>query len=214
PCEARLLQAFRSPIFGAPCAPVAWQLAHTFSTTSLPLRSAACASMHGAAIANAAATTNRIIELSKGHRPFDPSLPIGHKKSWPGPAFMAQPARYFAASAASTAAFSSASEPAILAWPLPSLILATSIACASLLPLCLAATSLNAGPTFFLSISWQPRQPFAFSTSGACSIPPASTPEATTTARIAFIAYLESWLDGNCVSLRLSVSLTQPDASR
>src|SRR5262252_3852109 len=43
PCEARLLQACLSPIFGEPFAPEAWHLAQTASTTSLPESSAACA---------------------------------------------------------------------------------------------------------------------------------------------------------------------------
>src|SRR5262245_52040645 len=44
PCDARLLQACLSPIFGAPLAPEAWHLEQTASTTSLPLRSVAWAS--------------------------------------------------------------------------------------------------------------------------------------------------------------------------
>src|ERR1700693_238791 len=43
PCEARWLQAFWSPILGAPFAPVAWHAAQTAWTTSLPLRSGPCA---------------------------------------------------------------------------------------------------------------------------------------------------------------------------
>src|SRR3970282_1763306 len=76
---------------------------------------------------------------------------------------------YFVASTCRTAALSSASDAATFGWPLPSLILATSSPSAPLLPLYFAATSLYAGPTFFLSVSWQLRHPLAFSTSAPAS---------------------------------------------
>jgi hypothetical protein len=39
PCESRLLQASRSPTFGAPPLPSWWHLAHCAFTTCAPLRS-------------------------------------------------------------------------------------------------------------------------------------------------------------------------------
>src|SRR5262249_50755482 len=56
PCFARGAQAFASPIFGAPLAPLAWQREQTACTTSLPLRSLPCASACGNAAVAARAT--------------------------------------------------------------------------------------------------------------------------------------------------------------
>src|SRR5438270_11569001 len=53
--------------------------------------------------------------------------------------------------------------------PFPSDSFVTSVASASALPLYLAATSLNAGPTFFVSTAWQFRHPLLFASADASS---------------------------------------------
>src|SRR4051794_32206413 len=53
----------------------------------------------------------------------------------------------------------SSGEDFTLAWPLPAVSSSVSLACASALPLYLAAMSLNDGPTFLVSAAWHPMQP-------------------------------------------------------
>src|SRR5271169_4061762 len=78
-CAASLLQAFLSPIFGAPLAPVPWQAPHTVATTSLPLLASpaaiACGSIIHSTIAATMAPGNsqRVIRISDealSKRPF------------------------------------------------------------------------------------------------------------------------------------------------
>src|SRR4030095_14937450 len=56
PCAARLLQAFVSPIFGAPLAPEPWPAIHAASPTPLPPRGPLCACAGSGAIARARMT--------------------------------------------------------------------------------------------------------------------------------------------------------------
>ncbi len=80
---------------------------------------------------------------------------IRHKKAGRSQLFLNGRLRYFVDSTVPTAALSSASDAVAFGWPLPSFSFATSAASAPLSSLCLAAISLNDGPTFFLSVSWQ-----------------------------------------------------------
>src|SRR5262245_5055950 len=99
-----------------------------------------------------------------------------------------------------TAAFSSASVAVTFGCPLASFRAATR----ALESLPLAAMSLYAGPTFFLSASWQLLQPLAFSTSGpdwASPAPAASAPAAARTASMVFIAETPPWVRNTTVSV-------------
>src|SRR5665647_109591 len=82
-------------------------------------------------------------------------LRIRAKKSWPQPALIASNVCYLRDSTYSSADLSSASLiVTLMGWPGgPALSTLVSSASAFLLPLNLAATSLYAGPTFFLSMS-------------------------------------------------------------
>src|SRR5262249_7476134 len=90
---------------------------------------------------------------------------------------------YFVDRTCCTAAFNSASEAVIFGCVFPSLIFSTSFASAAASSLYFAATSLYAGPTFFLSTSWQFKQPLAFSTSAPDSAYPVPVPSIAITPR-------------------------------
>src|SRR5208282_1938629 len=88
-----------------------------------------------------------------------------------------------------TRVFTSSGEALTAGWPFAPLTLATSIASASALPLYLAATSLNAGPTFLVSMAWQFRQPLLLASSSCALAAPAapSAIDATTAIPISFM---------------------------
>ena len=74
PCDASLLQAFLSPIFGAPFAPVPWQAPHTVATTSLPLRASPAAIACGCIINSAIAPATLPDSSQRGFRMSDEAL--------------------------------------------------------------------------------------------------------------------------------------------
>src|SRR5512145_959212 len=65
PWLARWLQALRSPILGAPLAPLPWQVIQVDSTTSLPLRACAAPSWGTTNAADAASARNATLKLKR-----------------------------------------------------------------------------------------------------------------------------------------------------
>src|SRR5512141_2285588 len=106
------------------------------------------------------------------------------KKAGARPAFLGAAGAYCARTHF-TRVFVSSSDDLTAGWPLPDFSLATRSASAVALRLYFLATSLNAGPIFFVSTASQFLQPlFRARSALACATPATESPTAASTANV------------------------------